>query len=164
MNVARRIIAVVGAPALLAGVMLAGSAAARPSVSASPLSDTVTYTATVITAGDHFTINSTSCRLHDAGTSGSIPCRVSGAGTLDAQGQPQTADVAITSADGPISLHIVNNYGCGTGTGIEIDRTGPTPVTAEALVSSSTNTSANMLVVKGTFKVYDGTHNVCRAL
>ena len=161
MNVAKRIIVVVGAPALLAGVMLAGSAAARPSVSASPLSDTVNYTATVITAGDHFTINSTACRLHDAGTPGTIPCRVSGAGTLDQWGQPVTADIAITSADGPISLHIVNNYGCGTGTGIEIDRTGPTPVTAEALVSSSTNTSANMLVVKGSIKVYDGTRNVC---
>jgi hypothetical protein len=141
--------------------MLAGSAAARPSALASPLSDTVTFSATVIIGGDHFTVNSTTCRLHDAGATGSIPCRVSGAGALDSEGNPVSADLAITSKDGPIALHVTNLYGCGAGTGVEIDPTGPTNVTSQLTISNTTEIAPNMLLVSGTIKVWDGTRDVC---
>ncbi len=154
MKVVKRIIAVVGAPVLLAGFMLAGSASARPATATGPaLPETATFTAQVITGTDTFTVVSTSCTLTGNGGH-AYACFLSGSGTL---GDPITGNIAITGAKfSPITLALTQETSnCGAGSGIQIESSGPKNV--EARISVNTNhiiqTGPNMYTVAGTIKI-----------
>ncbi len=119
MKLSQKIIAGVGAPALLAGLLLTGSAGLTSAdTSLSKLSDRITYTASLIQGGTHLTINSTSCTVHEA--VGGVPdttssCHLGGAGT-------NLLSVAITGSDGQVAYQeTFAGPGCTSGTGIEID-------------------------------------------
>jgi hypothetical protein len=126
LKLSSRIFAIIGAPALLAGLMLSGAASSKPAVKAPPTGGTkfaiVNFTAVVIPGTTTFTIDSTSCDFFGVffGEVEGDPCFLGGAGTLTNQGQPQTANVAITTPYGPISLSFVGLHSsCATATGLE---------------------------------------------
>jgi len=127
----RRFIAVLAALALLVGLMLAASAGSTPAVSYGPEFGSVSFTAVVIPGTTTFTITSTTCTLHEDGHSGKVACFLSGAGTYNNQGNIATANVAITSSFGPISLAFSHLHSsCSEGTGVAVTKTGPVPVVA----------------------------------
>jgi hypothetical protein len=127
----RRMVAVVAAPALLVGLLLAASAGSTPALSYGSEFGSVSFTALVIPGTTTFTITSTTCTLHEDGHSGKVACFLSGAGTYNNQGNIATADVAITSSFGPISLDFPHLHtSCSEGTGVAITKTGPVPVVA----------------------------------
>ncbi len=110
--------------------MLAASAGSTPAVSYGPEFGSVSFTAVVIPGTTTFTITSTTCTLHEDGHSGKVACFLSGAGTYNNQGNIATANVAITSSFGPISLAEGHSSACtvhyrSEGTGVAVCKTEP---------------------------------------
>lgn len=131
MKLSRRFLAVVGAPALLAGLMLAGAASSSPTVSAGSQFGSVTFKAVGIPGTTTFTITSTTCSLKETGQGAAVPCFLSGSGTYNNQGNIATANVAITNSFGPISLAMTQLHSsCGVGSGVAVTKPGPVPVVA----------------------------------
>ncbi len=152
MKLSTRIFAVIGAPALLAGLLLAGSASSAPTVSAGSSFGNVTFTAIGIPGTTTFTITSTSCTLKETGGGAAKSCFLSGAGTYNNQGNIATADVAITSKFGPISLDFTGLHSsCGVASGVAVTKTGPVPVVAT--LPGPVNPGAGM--VSGTIKIWN---------
>jgi hypothetical protein len=155
MNLAKRIIAVVGAPALLAGLMLAGSASVTLAIATPKLPDTIKFTDTVILGSTTDSLTSTSCTLTGAGGS-SYPCFMSGTGTED------VSSVSITGNFGPISLQFVGNN-CDFGSGVQAGAK-VVPVTGRITFDVPKPTSSpNVETVKGTLVVRSGGTGSCSA-
>jgi hypothetical protein len=158
MKLSKRIITMAGAPVVLAGIMLVGSAAASPAVkpAATPtIPYTVTFTADVTTGNSSFAIDSTSCTL--TGNNGKTqPCFLGGAGTL---GPPESGSLSITDtkgdAFGPISLNLTQETAtCADGTAVVITKNGPVTEPAKVeLHNTVIQTASNMFIVKGTIKI-----------
>jgi hypothetical protein len=151
MKLAKRIIAVVGAPALLAGFMWAGSASAKPALTGASLPYTVTFTATVITGTSTATLDSTACTLKGGGGA-SHSCFLGGSAVF---GDPTTASLAIVGdgpSFGPISLSLTEeSSSCGDGTALLTSK-GPETVNAKATITKVTGTGPSF-TVKGTIKI-----------
>jgi hypothetical protein len=150
MKLAKRIITVVAAPALLAGIMLAGSASARPAVAKGPkLPFSIAFTVTATVGTTTAAVTSTSCVM-TAGGGARFTCFLAGAASL---GDPDTGNFAVTgSGFGPVTVSLTQESdNCADGTGLVIQPSGPDPVLAKANVSKITGTGPYTL--RGTLKV-----------
>jgi hypothetical protein len=151
MKLAKRIIAVVGAPALLAGFMWAGSASAKPALTGASLPYSVAFTATAITGTSTATVDSTVCTLTGKGGV-NHSCFLGGAAIF---GDPTTASLAITGdgSFGTISLSLTEESStCGDGTALLTSK-GPETVNAKATITKVTQTGPNTYTIKGTIKI-----------
>jgi uncharacterized membrane protein len=148
----KRLAAVVGVPALLAGLLLAGSASTTPSVKAGQLEGTIKFTGSVILTGSTFAVDSTSCTIKFPGDPFLAVCFLSGAGDLSNQGKIVSANIAITSSEThPATLSLTDlNATCGIGSGLFVSQ-GGTPVAA---VATSTKWTTGT-TVSATIKLYD---------
>ena len=155
MKLAKRIIAVVGAPALLAGFVLAGSAGATPALAAPKLPYTVTFTATAIVGTSKATVTSTSCTLK-AGGGNNHSCFLAGSAMIGGD-QPATGNFAITGDGtfGPVSLSLTQaSSNCADGTALVILPKGPETVNAKGTITNNvTQTGPNTFTIHGTVKV-----------
>lgn len=159
MRLTKRLMAVIGLPALLAGVLLAGSASSSPSISAGARYATVKFSAVAIFGTTTFTVDSTSCTLNLAGGTGLKSCFLSGSGGLDAKGEIDTAHIAITSNKGPITLSLSSLNSClGVGSGAAVTPSGPVPVVADSTkwATASTVTATIKVYVPGNTKISCG--------
>lgn len=155
MSIATKLIAIIGAPALLAGFILAGSASSSPSVSVGQQYATVKFTAGVIFGTTTYTIDSTSCTLNLTQAGKTVSCMLTGTGGLNNQGKIATANLAITSKKGPISLSLSGLHSClGVGSGAAVTPSGPIPVVAH---TAEWTTAATVI---GNIKVYEPGSNV----
>lgn len=153
MKLSKRFFAVAAVPALLAGLMLAGSASSSPTVSAGSSFGSVTFQAVGIAGTTTFTIESTSCTLKETGGGAAKSCFLTGAGTYNNQGNLATADLSITSKFGPISLDFTGLHSsCATASGVAITKPGPVPVVAT--LPGPVNPSSSG-VVTGTIKIWN---------
>jgi hypothetical protein len=152
MKLAKRIITVVAAPALLAGIMLAGSASAKPTVASGPkLPFSIAFTVTATVGTTTASVTSTSCTLTAAGGT-THTCFLAGAASLGVD-EPDTGNFAVTGTGfGPVTVSLTQeSSSCGDGTGLVIQPSGPDPVLAKANISKITGTGPYTL--KGTLKV-----------
>jgi hypothetical protein len=154
LKLSTRFLAVVAAPAMLAGLMLAGAAGSSPTVLGGSKVATVNFTAQVILGTNTFTIDSTSCTIK--GTlvgGGSESCFLSGSGTFTGKNKLDTANIAITDASGPISLSLSGlKNECATGTGVAVVGP-PAPVVATIagpLVPSKSGVVSGTIVINNT--------------
>jgi len=156
MRVRTRLVAVVAAPVLVAGLMLAGAAGSSPAVTGGSSFGSVKFTAVVIAGTSTVTMTSTSCTISE--TSVEIgkddSCFLSGAGGLNNQGNLATANLAVTSSYGPITLSLSGLHSaCGTGTGISVPPKG-NPVPVVATIAGPVNPS-KAGIVSGTIKLFN---------
>lgn len=166
MRLRTRLIAAAGVPALFAGLLLAGAAGSSPAVTGGSSFGTVRFTAVVIPGASTFTVVSTTCSISEAGSvvGENDPCFLSGSGGLNNQGNLATANVAITSSYGPISLSLSSLHSaCGTGTGVSVPPKG-SPVPVVATIAGPVNPNSGGIVT-GTIKIFNtGTNAVgCEA-
>jgi hypothetical protein len=153
LKLSKRFLAVVAVPAVLAGLMLAGAASSAPTVMAGTSFGNVTFQAIGIPGTTTFTLESTSCTLKETGGGAAVPCFLSGAGTYNNQGNIATADVAITSKFGPISLDFTGLHSsCAVASGVAITKPGPVPVVATLPGPVNPNSAG---VVSGTIKIWN---------
>jgi len=151
-----RILTVVAVPAVFAGLMLAGAAGSSPAVTGGSSFGSVKFSAVVIEGSSTVTIDSTSCTVTETAVKSvkNESCFLSGAGTLNNQGNLATANVAITSSYGPISLSLSTLHSdCGTGTGISVPPKG-SPVPVVATIKGPLNPNAGG-IVSGTIKLFN---------
>jgi len=154
MKIAKRIITVVGAPALLAGFMLAGSAAATPALAGPSMPYTVTFKADVILANTTASLDSTSCTLTGSGGT-AHKCFLGGAATI---GPPPSGTLSLTSTNGsfqPVTLNLTEETAnCADGTALAITPTGTKTVNAKLVLNNRViQTGANTYTVGGTIKI-----------
>lgn len=150
MNLTRRFLVGIGALAMMAAVMVGGSAAA--SVQAGNKVATIHFTAVLTPGTTTYAINSTSCTLTTP-NGPTVACSLNGAGTLNAAGtRPATGEWAITTNSGRvITLNLTHLNSCGTGSGVEVPPSGnPFPVVATVPTLTTSHGT-----VTGTIQVFD---------
>ncbi|HEX3426203.1 MAG TPA: hypothetical protein VHT30_08720 [Acidimicrobiales bacterium] len=150
MNLTRRLLVGIGGLALMAAVMVGGSAAAT--VQAGSKVATIHFTAVLTPGTTTYAINSTSCTLTTP-NGRTVACALNGAGTLGPNGNsPATGEWAITTTNGKvITLNLDHLNSCGTGSGVEVPASGsPFPVVATVPTLTTTGTTAS-----GTIQVFD---------
>lgn len=160
MNKIGKALAMAGAPVALAGMLIGGAAGFTSSAPATlnQVSDTITFTGTLLIGTTNFAINSTTCQVTDKDSGATFPCHLGGAGSIS--GTTSVSDVSVSSLDGVITWHQtttrVGPVGCATGTGLEVsdDHVGPVPVRIEG-TSLSIPQSSNVIAVSGRITVYE---------
>jgi hypothetical protein len=161
----KRIIAGIGAPLILAGLLMTGGAAATPAaaIKNAVLPDTVQFTSMVIVGTSTATVNSTSCTLTDSNQK-SFDCRVSGAGSFSStvmstgdsvwDSISASANLAITGSFEPITLSVTGDENCLSGAGTAVTKKGPVSVNGKVLIRSISEIGTSpVFTVKGTIKV-----------
>lgn len=167
MKLRKRIIAGIGAPLVLAGLLLTGGAAATPAaaIKNAVLPDAIQFTSTVIVGTTTATVNSTSCTLTDSNGK-TFTCRVSGAGSFSSTAMSSggdkatwdsitaSANLAITGSFEPITLSVTGNENCLSGTGTAVTKKGPVAVNGKVLINNVSEIGTSpVFTVKGTIKV-----------
>jgi hypothetical protein len=159
MSLVKRLLVIVGVPALLAGFMMAGSASAAPTVKSGPsLPYTAHFTATVITGGNSFALYSTSCTLTGAGGA-SHPCFLSGAVSGTPFNYPGIGNDSFTltgDSFGTVIMHLTQpDEFCANGQATVITSNGPVSASAKATFTPDAihQTGPDTWTIKGTVKV-----------
>jgi hypothetical protein len=173
MKLLGRVAAIVGAPLLLSGLLLAGSSAFHTT---KPLDDgtvaSVTFRGTATEGNGNYTLTSTSCSLWlsiDTHVSDSasanvkpaknktIPCQLSAGGTLDGGGG-ESGLVTILASGAHFEFQQSGSEGCSTGNGLAFLHTNldvPEPIYAEGSAFWCPITgSTNMFSVTGQIEIY----------
>jgi len=146
----RRLLGAAVAVAACGGMALAGSASTSPTIDAGPKVASVTFTATVLDGGNTYAINSTKCMITYTTSGEPIKCSLTGAGTLS-EGDIQTAQIAIVSKRGVISLSLGSITTCGTGSGEDVPNTG----NPKAVVAITQSPWGSGSTVMGTIQIYE---------
>lgn len=149
MRLTRRLLGAAVAVAACGGMALAGSASISPTINAGPKVASVTFTATVLDGGNTYAINSTKCMITYTTSGEPIKCSLTGAGTLS--GGIQTAQIAILSNKGVISLSLSSITTCGTGSGEDVPNSGK-PKAVVALTPTPWGTGST---VTSTIQIYE---------
>lgn len=164
----KRMLAYLGGPLLLAGVVLGAPAANARGLTA-PLSDTITFQATETVMGTHTMVStrfSDFCELTEADTGQVTRCSVSGFGTLGPLRKSILQYLKVSPAqlfaDGPITFFLgaPNAKRCAVGMGKEDDPgdLNGGVVTVGVTVTEDMFTGFNQIAIAGTVTVYDGTN------